>query len=93
MEALRGLWTGAGLEAVETREITVHWTFADFGDFWMTKVKVVPAQKYVRPGKRATDDGEWQFIIRRMESRARLPPSHRGQAVGAIAFKRHVCRT
>jgi len=40
MEALRDLWTGAGLEAVETREITVHRTFADFDDFWMTKVKV-----------------------------------------------------
>ncbi len=39
MEALRVLWTGAGLEAVETREITVHRTFANFDDFWMTKVK------------------------------------------------------
>ena len=39
MEALRDLWTGAGLEAVETREITVHRTFADFDDFWMTKLK------------------------------------------------------
>ena len=36
MEALRGLWTGAGLEAVETREITVGRTFADFDDFWTT---------------------------------------------------------
>jgi SAM-dependent methyltransferase len=36
MEALRGLWTGAGLEAVETREITVSRTFADFDDFWKT---------------------------------------------------------
>ena len=39
MEALRGLWTGAGLEAVETREITVHRTFTDFDDFWKTKLK------------------------------------------------------
>ena len=39
MEALRDLWIGAGLEAVETREITVHRTFADFDDFWMTTVK------------------------------------------------------
>jgi SAM-dependent methyltransferase len=36
MEALRGLWTGAGLDAVETREITVRRTFADFDDFWAT---------------------------------------------------------
>jgi SAM-dependent methyltransferase len=39
LEALRGLWTGAGLEAVETREITVHRTFTDFDDCWMTKLK------------------------------------------------------
>ena len=34
MEALRDLWTGAGLESVQTREITVQRTFADFDDFW-----------------------------------------------------------
>ena len=28
------------LEAVEAWEITVHRTFSDFDDFWMTKVKV-----------------------------------------------------
>jgi ubiquinone/menaquinone biosynthesis C-methylase UbiE len=36
MEALRNLWTSAGLEAVETREIMVQRTFADFDDFWTT---------------------------------------------------------
>ena len=30
------LWTGAGLQAVETREITVQRTFADFDDYWTT---------------------------------------------------------
>jgi SAM-dependent methyltransferase len=34
IEALRELWTGAGLEAVETREITVERNFADFDEFW-----------------------------------------------------------
>jgi SAM-dependent methyltransferase len=34
MEALRGLWTEAGLVSVETREITVQRTFADFDDYW-----------------------------------------------------------
>jgi len=34
IEALRELWTGAGLDAVETREITVHRNFADFDEFW-----------------------------------------------------------
>ena len=32
--ALRALWTGAGLQAVETREITVQRSFTDFNDFW-----------------------------------------------------------
>jgi ubiquinone/menaquinone biosynthesis C-methylase UbiE len=38
MEALRDLWTSAGLGAVETREITVQRTFADFDDYWATSL-------------------------------------------------------
>ncbi|WP_197427250.1 class I SAM-dependent methyltransferase [Bradyrhizobium retamae] len=34
MPALQDLWTGAGLEAVETREISVQRTFAHFDEFW-----------------------------------------------------------
>jgi hypothetical protein len=33
---MRDLWTAAGLDAVETREITVQRTFADFDDYWAT---------------------------------------------------------
>ena len=33
-ENMRALWTGAGLDRIETREITVQRTFADFDDFW-----------------------------------------------------------
>jgi SAM-dependent methyltransferase len=33
-DALRALWTGAGLKDVETREITVERTFASFDDYW-----------------------------------------------------------
>jgi SAM-dependent methyltransferase len=36
IEAMRDLWTGAGLDAVETREIAVQRTFADFDDYWIT---------------------------------------------------------
>jgi SAM-dependent methyltransferase len=36
IDAMRDLWTDAGLEAVETREITVQRTFADFDDLWTT---------------------------------------------------------
>lgn len=36
IEALQDLWTEAGLEAVEVRQITVQRTFADFEDYWTT---------------------------------------------------------
>jgi ubiquinone/menaquinone biosynthesis C-methylase UbiE len=34
MENLRTLWTDAGLDRIETREITVQRTFTDFDDYW-----------------------------------------------------------
>jgi ubiquinone/menaquinone biosynthesis C-methylase UbiE len=34
METKRSLWAGAGLTQIETREITVERTFADFESFW-----------------------------------------------------------
>ena len=34
LENLRALWTEVGLESVETREITVSRSFADFDEFW-----------------------------------------------------------
>ena len=36
MDVLLELWSGAGLDSIETREITVQRTFADFDDFWTT---------------------------------------------------------
>jgi SAM-dependent methyltransferase len=33
-EAMRELWVGAGLEAVESREIGVSRSFTDFDEFW-----------------------------------------------------------
>jgi SAM-dependent methyltransferase len=36
MDALRELWTAAGLEAVEAREIAAQRTFVDFEEFWST---------------------------------------------------------
>jgi hypothetical protein len=35
---MRKLWSAAGLEEVETREIEVARTFADFEDFWTTSL-------------------------------------------------------
>jgi len=34
IDALRKLWTDAGIEAVETRAITVQRTFANFDEYW-----------------------------------------------------------
>jgi ubiquinone/menaquinone biosynthesis C-methylase UbiE len=36
IDAMHDLWTGADMEAVETREITVERTFTNFDDFWTT---------------------------------------------------------
>jgi hypothetical protein len=36
IESLRTLWAGAGLQAVETREIVVERTFASFEEYWAT---------------------------------------------------------
>ena len=38
MDALCELWTTAGLEAIETRSISVQRHFADFEDFWATSL-------------------------------------------------------
>jgi ubiquinone/menaquinone biosynthesis C-methylase UbiE len=38
IDALRDLWTGSKLEDIETREIVVTRTFADFDDFWTTNL-------------------------------------------------------
>jgi ubiquinone/menaquinone biosynthesis C-methylase UbiE len=51
MDAMRDLWTNAGLESVETREITVQRTYASFDALWtialtgfsQTIAKMVPA--------------------------------------------------
>lgn len=36
LDTLRDFWVAAGLASVETREITVQRTFADFDDYWTT---------------------------------------------------------
>jgi Methylase involved in ubiquinone/menaquinone biosynthesis len=38
LQALRDLWLGAGLDAVETREIEVERSFDSFDDFWSTSL-------------------------------------------------------
>jgi SAM-dependent methyltransferase len=76
IEALRDLWRGAGLEAVETREIAVQRTFADFDDYWAT-VLLGPS---VGPPLAAMASEETALLKERM--RARLP----ADAAGRITY-------
>jgi ubiquinone/menaquinone biosynthesis C-methylase UbiE len=52
IDALRELWTRAGLTAVETREIAVQRPFVDFEDFWQSTIvgpSVAPAVAALSP--------------------------------------------
>lgn len=74
MEALRDLWTGAGLDAVKTREITVQRTFADFDDFWATSLMVAGSVGSTIAAM-ASDDAE----VLKSRVRARLPTDATGR--------------
>jgi hypothetical protein len=76
MDALRDLWTGAGLDAVETREITVQRTFADFDDFWTTNLMGVT----IGPTVAAMAASDVDLLKTRL--RARLP----ADAAGRITY-------
>ena len=76
MEALRELWTSAGLEAVETREITVQRTFADFDEFWTTSM----LGSSVGPTVAAMASGDVELLKTRV--RAHLP----ADAAGRITY-------
>ena len=73
IDAMRDLWTGAGLETVETREITVQRTFADFDDYWAT-VRGGPS---VGPQLAAMASDDLARLCARM--RALLPPDATGR--------------
>ncbi len=73
IEALRGLWQDAGLEAVETREIAVQRTFADFDDYWTT-ILLGPS---VGPPLAAMASEDIALLKARM--RARLPVDATGR--------------
>jgi SAM-dependent methyltransferase len=76
IDAMLGLWTGAGLESVETREITVRRTFADFNDYWTT----VLGGPSVGPQLAAMASEELALLRARM--RALLP----ADAAGRITY-------
>ena len=76
MDALRTLWMGAGLDAIETREIAVQRTFVDFEDFWTTAL-LGPS---IRPMVAAMAPEDVERLKKRVH--ARLP----ADATGRVAY-------
>ena len=76
IEALHDLWTRAGLDAVETRDIRVERTFDDFEDFWTTSLLTPSA----RPTIAAMAPSDIELLKARV--RARLP----ADATGCITY-------
>ncbi|MDQ3566079.1 MAG: methyltransferase domain-containing protein [Pseudomonadota bacterium] len=76
IDVLQDLWTGAGLDSVETREITVRRTFADFDDYWTT----ILGGPSVGPQLAAMASEDRAHLKARM--RARLP----ADAAGRITY-------
>jgi SAM-dependent methyltransferase len=73
IEAMRGLWTGAGLIGVETRELTVQRTFTDFDDYWAT----ILGGPSVGPSLAKMSSEDIETLKARM--RTRLPADANGQ--------------
>ena len=67
IDALQNLWTDAGLEVVETQQITVQRTFADFADYWTTILE----GPSVRPTLAVAASEELALLKARMQ--VRLP--------------------
>jgi hypothetical protein len=73
MASLRDLWAGAGLHSVETREIIVERTFANFEEYWATST----ITGSVRPPLDAMTANEREQV--KAGVRARLPPDAMGR--------------
>jgi SAM-dependent methyltransferase len=75
LEALRALWRGAGLDAVETREIAVERVFVDFEDYWASG----SMGSNVPSSIANLSPGEVEELKARL--RARLPPDAAGRII------------
>ncbi len=73
MEALREMWTAAGLIDIETREITVRRTFADFEELWAANLK----SPTVGPTVAAMQADDVEQLRKRV--RGRLPADSSGR--------------
>jgi hypothetical protein len=77
MTALHDLWRGAGISGIETRQITVQRTFADFDEFWT----INGAAPSIAPTIAAMAAGDAAQLKERV--RARLP----ADAAGRITYE------
>ena len=74
IEPMRDLWTGAGLEAVETREITVQRTFSNFEEFWQITISGAPS---LRPTLAAMSPPDTELFKTRVGTRLSSDPGRR----------------
>jgi SAM-dependent methyltransferase len=73
LETMQALWTGAGLQAVETRTIEAQRTFIDFDEYWTT----ILGGPSVGPQLAALSSAQSAILRERM--RARLPADATGR--------------
>jgi ubiquinone/menaquinone biosynthesis C-methylase UbiE len=73
LEALKQLWKGAALKEIETREITVQRTFADFEDYWTTSTLAATVGQTIA----AMDPGHVEML--KVRTRARLAADATGR--------------
>jgi hypothetical protein len=76
LEAMRGFWEMAGLEAIETRVIRIPVSFANFDDFWDSNTVPVGPQGKVIAGMSL--EAREQLRVRLRED---LPATSNGQIV------------
>ena len=90
LDVMRELWAGAGLNEIDTREIAVERTFADFDDYWTT----ILGGPSVGPKLKAMASDDLALLQTRM--RQRLPADATGRitcAARANAVRGFVART
>jgi len=73
METLRSLWAGAGLTGIETHEIAIERTFADFDAFW----KIAQTGPRLATSIAAMPEGDRRLLSERL--RARLTADEGGR--------------
>ena len=76
--AMRDLWTEAGLETVETREITVQRTFPSFEEFWAITLEGSPSIRPTVAAMAPADVDRFKTGVR-----ARLPCDAKGRVTYA----------